>query len=475
MLKRHTVTLHNVISVYNVMFDYMDVVMRALAKKKTQWKEDLFFTVKCARQKLSKYYTEVTPTTGMLLITAHILDPFQKLRSFRKWGKGMDINPEDETSYTTQYQEAFLKYVENEYCTKHKRLPVFKSDNILNNNLSSFKMASRSGQSSYDPHDLSSDDDEYLMPTHVAETTPGRSDCAARLLTAARIYLNSHPELPRNWGQINPNLNDYHSDPMEISSTFWLPDITDWWRQQEETHAKYADLSDVARDIFSILPHGVGVEASFSLGRDVIGWRQSKTTGETLCEKVVVRLFARANSRLLAGDNAVLDSDSTDNDMEMKREAEEKKLHRMAKVYDLLEMWQGSQTLRATQKESRAQNKQMTAVGYISDTEEIVKASWSNFHHDGVAVFKLSEKSPAPPALSAKELSGERTQVLNVHQIKRIDRHSAESDEDSSPDSISDTENWLNWNRDLDNPNDSEDDWEADNESDTEHDNGSEV
>jgi hypothetical protein len=143
MSKRHTVTLHNVITVYNDMFDHMDGVMRALAKKKTQWKEDLFFAVKCARQKLTKYYTEVTPTTGMLLITAHILDPFRKLRSFRKWDKGMDINPEDETSYTTQYQEAFLKYVENEYCAKHRRLPVIKSDNTLKNNLSSFEMASR--------------------------------------------------------------------------------------------------------------------------------------------------------------------------------------------------------------------------------------------------------------------------------------------------------------------------------------------
>jgi hypothetical protein len=33
----------------------------------------------------------------------------------------------------------------------------------------------------------------------------------------------------------------------------------------------------------------------------------------------------------------------------------------------------------------------------------------------------------------------------------------------------------FNWNRDLDNPHDSEDDWEADNESDMELDNGSEV
>jgi len=64
---------------------------------------------------------------------------------------------------------------------------------------------------------------------------------------------------------------------------------------------------------------------------------------------------------------------------------------------------------------------------------------------------------------------------LNVRRIKRIDRHPAESDEDSSPESISDTENWPNWNGDLDNPNESEDNWEADNESNMELDNGSEI
>jgi len=97
--------------------------MRAFAKKKTQSKDDLLFAVKLPRQMLSKYYTEVTPTTGMLLISAHILDPLRKFGSFRQWDKGMDINPEDETSYTTQYQEAFLRYVENEYCAKHRCVP----------------------------------------------------------------------------------------------------------------------------------------------------------------------------------------------------------------------------------------------------------------------------------------------------------------------------------------------------------------
>jgi hypothetical protein len=85
------------------MFDRIDGMMRALANKKTPWKEYLFFAVKLAQQKLSKYYAEVTPTTGMLLISAHILDPVMKFQSFRKWDKGMDIYPEDETSYTTHY------------------------------------------------------------------------------------------------------------------------------------------------------------------------------------------------------------------------------------------------------------------------------------------------------------------------------------------------------------------------------------
>jgi len=82
--KRHTVTLHHLITVYNDMFDHMHDVMRALSKKNTRWKEYLFFAVKLARRKLSKYYAEVTPTTGILLISTQIVDPFRKLRSFRK-------------------------------------------------------------------------------------------------------------------------------------------------------------------------------------------------------------------------------------------------------------------------------------------------------------------------------------------------------------------------------------------------------
>jgi len=225
----------------------------------------------------------------MLLISAHILDPFRKLLSFRKWDKGMDISPEDKTSYTTQYQEAFLKYVENEYCAKDRCVLVNKLETIPSSNLVPSETASGSYQSSFDAYGLSSDDEEYSMPSVAHETTPGRSGRASRSLTAARLYINSLPDAPKNSVQIDPNLNAYHSDRMETSSTLWVPDITDWWRQQEETHSQYTDLSNVACDIFSIIPHGVGVKASISLGRDVIGRRPSKTTGETLRGQVIVR------------------------------------------------------------------------------------------------------------------------------------------------------------------------------------------
>jgi hypothetical protein len=140
----------------------------------------------------------------------------------------------------------------------------------------------------------------------------------------------------------------------------------------------------------------------------------------------------------------------------------------MAKVHDSWGMWQGSQNLCLTQNESRAQTKQMTAVGYISDPEDIIKASQHNFQTDGAAAFTMFERSPVPQALYEKELAGGYTQVLNISRIRQLDCHSAESDEDCAPESISDTQNWLDWNGDLDDPNISEDDWEADIESEIE-------
>jgi len=160
--------------------------------------------------------------------------------------------------------------VENEYYAKYRCLSVIKHISVPINNVFSATMASRSGQSSYISYNLSSEDDKCLLQKNVAETTPRQSDRTACLVTAARLYLNPPPQLPQNWGQIDPNFNDYHSDPIEISCTSWIPDITNWWHLQEETHSQYADFSNVVPDIFSFIRHGVGVEASCSFRCDVI-------------------------------------------------------------------------------------------------------------------------------------------------------------------------------------------------------------
>jgi hypothetical protein len=148
----------------------------------------------------------------------------------------------------------------------------------------------------------------------------------------------------------------------------------------------------------------------------------------------------------VAGVDAAWDMANTENDCEMEKLVEERNVHRMAKVYDFVEMWKGSRILHTTQKESCTQNKQLTAVRYISDLQEIVKAPWSLFKYEGAAAFKLSEGSPLRPALPAKDLPGEPTHILNVCQIRTINRHPVESNDESTPVSILNTEDWLNRN-----------------------------
>jgi len=68
MLKKHTGTGYHIITVYNDMLQHMAGDMGALAKNKTQWKQDLYFVVKFAWQKLCNIYAEVNPMTCLHLI-----------------------------------------------------------------------------------------------------------------------------------------------------------------------------------------------------------------------------------------------------------------------------------------------------------------------------------------------------------------------------------------------------------------------
>jgi hypothetical protein len=63
-----------------------------------------------------------------------------------------------------------------------------------------------------------------------------------------------------------------------------------------------------------------------------------KTQASPFAKKVVLRQCSRANIGILAAIGRELDTANADNASEMKKVAEERKLHSMGKVHDFLEM-----------------------------------------------------------------------------------------------------------------------------------------
>jgi len=67
----------------------------------------------------------------MVLGAVKILDHFPKLASFTKWNNAKDIDPEDESCYTTQYQDVFLNYVDNQYSCLILKMSFYRGSTIL--------------------------------------------------------------------------------------------------------------------------------------------------------------------------------------------------------------------------------------------------------------------------------------------------------------------------------------------------------
>lgn len=433
MSKRHTVTLHRVISIYNEMFDHMEGAINVLKTKQTTWKKDIYHAVQAAHQKLQKYYSNVTPESGLLLILAALLDPFRKAKTFKGWDSKMNIDYRDPASYTFQYTEAFLRYWEANY--------------ILSND--SGKIKSEMGEegailfddeSQHTPDEsiYISDSDDMGFEESVRSTypiiTPARASQRDRMKEVARSYLSTPPVNILAVNQYRPNIDDLKSeDPDEMTAGFWKPDIAAYWLHQEKVCGEYALLSRMARDIFSVIPHGVGVESSFSLGRDLIGWRQSSTNGETLRRKVIVRQYARSNSGILPGiPDKGNNIDSTDNN---KQKEEDRKLMRLVGIRDHI-IFKRSRKDRRRAKESLT--KKNCLFGYISDRAEAEPRGWESFDDSGKHAFLLHRKSR-----TGKTNERVSTKVVKSYRLKRIlrvDRTPGETDVDSDAADTDDSE-----------------------------------
>jgi len=321
----HTVTLHHIMRVYHDMFDHMDVIMWALAMKKTPGMEDLYFAMKLAQQELSKYYPEVSPMMGMLLIPEHIPNPFRKLRSYRKWYKGLDINPEDKISCTTQYQEAFLKYVENEYYASHRRVPVITPKSIPSNDLFPRAMASGSGQSSFYPYAISSDvkNTESLtlrLKQHPDDAIVQYAQCPLpgsiwihhlnHLRMGGKVIQISVITTPTKWRvAVHFGFRISPTDGANKSKCTQSTQISRMW------HATCSLLYPMVLEGRPVPP----LVKMLSTGSS------QKPRCVTLCKNVVVRQFARANDWMLAGNDPALEPMNTETNLDMKRVAEARK------------------------------------------------------------------------------------------------------------------------------------------------------
>jgi hypothetical protein len=81
-------------------------------------------------------------------------------------------------------------YVDNEYWAKHRRVVFNTAEHVLSRNLIPSAMSSASRQLRFDPFDLSSVDEKYILHTFLAQTTPRGSYRAACMLTVARLDSN---------------------------------------------------------------------------------------------------------------------------------------------------------------------------------------------------------------------------------------------------------------------------------------------
>ena len=434
MSKRQSITLHRVITIYNDMFDHMESVLKALAKKRTQWKKDIHKAVRAGRAKLREYYSNVTPGTGLLLILATILDPFRKLRTFERWDKDMGVSNDNADSYTRQYSDAFLDYWEKNYVigdgegTNEVKKEEFGGPlSDLGENVSIGKKGGGIKVYTIDSSDEDTDEEVTAKPN----STPRSASRKAYLMQQARQYLANGRVDPNTLPQNQPQGDDLLSeDPEEVTASFWYPDVGGWWYNQEKMLGEYRDLAKMARDIFSVMPHGVGVEASFSLGRDVIGWRQSKTSGITLQQKVVVRQWARSNDGLFPEEIGMLDI--SDNDNEEKRQKEDRKLNQLASIKDFITFTNESRARKSYQRQVRqTKDTSIAGFGYISDSEEYYDVDWNEFDDNGAGAFEDSSGDRRP--LNLRSGTTKMSYGNLVGRIRRVERSCSDMESNIDP------------------------------------------
>jgi hypothetical protein len=180
----------------------------------------------------------------------------------------------------------------------------------------------------------------------------------------------------------------------------------------------------MASDVFSLIPHGVGIEVSFSLGRDMMSWHQTTMTSQTRTKCIIMRQFYCFNNEMLAMYDKLLDIQPVPTE-------EKAKLKTLANMADFRHFEES----RAKRNEVRCQLWDSATgnddPGFISDRMEAQVKTWGHFKHDGEWSFKaksdLEREIALQPSQSTKRPSG-RGGDFGVTKVKPLNPLESDTD-----------------------------------------------
>jgi hypothetical protein len=107
--KTNDVTVHSIFSIYNELFNHIDVSEKQLKRKAVPWKKQMLRALQAARKKLAKYYkaTDIE-AHGDIYAIATILSPSKKLQYFtnKDWKGEIDFVKQ----YRKVLEKEFVRY-----------------------------------------------------------------------------------------------------------------------------------------------------------------------------------------------------------------------------------------------------------------------------------------------------------------------------------------------------------------------------
>jgi hypothetical protein len=239
----------------------------------------------------------------------------------------------------------------------------------------------------------------------------------------ARAYISSAPVSRHN---LNRGGRYTGVSEKEQKAGIACIDFLEYWRVEGVNNAA-KPLVRMVRDVFSVIPHSVGVEGSFSLGRQAVSWRQHQMKADTLHWMIIVRQWRESE---IPRHKSKVDTEAD------KEEKLEKELELQDFNFGLIMQEEVLQNRKELSKYSSNKNSlpgghiDLVSNGFISDQDERSTPKPSLFELQELTSDEedpyLDERAPTPQEDTTQVKTIRILQFTrsegNIRNIKRVDR-----------------------------------------------------